>query len=56
MPTAECFLIETEFDIETFTTYVLLEKCLNVGSLAADMIDFVNLVYGKTWATCGYGF
>jgi hypothetical protein len=40
------FLLKTEFDIESFDTFVLLDKCMNVGNLAADMIDFATLVYG----------
>ena len=43
---AGAFLMKTEFDIEHFQTYVLLDKCMNVGNLAADMIDFVLLVMG----------
>ena len=32
---AGAFLMKTEFDIEQFETYVLLDKCMNVGNLAA---------------------
>ena len=33
---ARAFLMKTEFDIENFDTFVLLDKCMNVGNLAAD--------------------
>ena len=47
---AGAFLMKTEFDIEGFETYVLIDKCMNVGNLAADMVDFTRAVYGGEMA------